>query len=92
MLSRSKLAILVLGTILLVGTLALVGCGAGAKACAAIDIAKNACDVLPIRYMDSAGQERTQDVPKSELAALAHAVSMRAPTVPSCDGGCPDAR
>lgn len=65
---------------------ALQGCGYGAATCGAIDVAKTACDVLPIRYLAEDGTERTVLVPRDEVEALGRTAAARA----ECDGGCAD--
>lgn len=60
-----------------------LGCGHGATACAVVDVAHTACDVLPIRYLDDQGEERTELVPREELRAAA----MRAGEVRAVDAG-----
>lgn len=65
---------------------ALQGCGYGAATCGAIDVAKTACDVLPIRYLAEDGTERTALVSRDELEALGRTAAARA----ECDGGCAD--
>jgi len=62
-----RLTVIVLSAAILVG----VGCGHGATACAVVDVADTACDVLPIRYLDDDGQEQTARVPMQELRAAA---------------------
>jgi hypothetical protein len=47
------------------------GCGYGATTCAVVDVAKTVCDTTPVRYLDSHGREQTEQVPTSELRALA---------------------
>lgn len=47
------------------------GCGHGAAACAAIDIAKTVCDTTPVRYLDDDGEVRTEQIPTQDLKALA---------------------
>jgi len=52
------------------------GCGHGAEACGAIDLAKTACDVTPIRFMGDDGQEHTEQVPTEQVKALAQRTRM----------------
>lgn len=44
------------------------GCtGAGGKACQVVDLAKTACDTLPIRYLGPNGEVVEEQVPADEL-------------------------
>lgn len=45
----------------------LSGCGAGNTVCAGIDLAKMACDTLPIRYLGPNGEPETVVVRKADL-------------------------
>lgn len=85
---KAKTKVPVVGALLLL-SFVLTGCpGAGATACAAIDVAKTACDVLPIRYLDANGQEQVVLVRKSELASFAAKMAAERVSDPVCDGGC----
>lgn len=47
------------------------GCGYGATTCAVVDVAKTVCDTTPVRYLDSQGNEQTEQVPTDEIRLLA---------------------
>lgn len=49
----------------------LSACGYGRTVCSAVDLAHEACEKLPIRYMDASGRVVTVMVPRSELMAVA---------------------
>lgn len=57
--------------------LGLSGCGAGSKACAVIDIAKAACDVLPLRYLGPDGKPHIVHVRRDEINAFGHTVALK---------------
>lgn len=59
------------------------GCGHGSTVCGVIDVADQACEVLPIRYMGPDGKERISYVPREELRRLAAKHGAR------LDGGAP---
>lgn len=70
-------------TVALVALL-LVGCGAGAKVCAVIDLAQHACTV--VKYLDDDGKEKQVTVTPEEAKAFAKAMSAKR-AAEAADGG-----
>lgn len=73
---------LILGIIIL--AMSLMGCATpGKTACAVVDLAKNACDTLPIRYLGPEGQVVEEHVPAAELRMAAQRSRARRLGLPS---------
>lgn len=67
------------------GTIWLSGCGAGAKACAIVDLADHACSVL--RYLEDDGTVREVPVSRAEAREFGRAAAKKRAAAAAADAG-----